>query len=959
MITSALGKRLSVITRLILLIGLLGAGSLTVPQPALAQNDIIFTGRVWVTDSQTPIPGVTIQLQTALAGSGNFVVQATTTTGEDGSFRFVRTFAIRTDYRLVEINPPGHVSTSAAAANPGIVITPDIIEFRYNQGALTAGTYGPGTFYDQPRVTPTPTPTNTPTRTPTATPTATPFPIVAPVDLYAYKIEVTQGIQDLNNSRRLVTGRRTFVRFYARSNQGTHPTHAVLIARRGINITVLFPLNNAAVSPSSPRDVLSRSFLFELPAGYRQGNVILTAIVNPIIANVYPTRSPVETTYDNNVMVTSVNFVGVPTPHVVIYRVMYLFDGALHVPPQWEAQQLASWIRRTYPISGLQVEYRIIYYGTMQLDGDNNLVKPKCGDINALLLNRWILDWFSGKVSSRTRFYGLVSDGGKFMRGCVPQIPSLVGSGPTGPGTWGWDFDGSYGDWYGGHEIAHAFGRGHANFCGAGGGPSYPYPNGRISPSTVGNTAMFGFDRLDWQLYGPTSGDVMSYCDNQWMGGFTWEGLMTYFQTNLLGAPAELLTSEAMDRLRVTGWVGDDGAVTLYPLVMLSNVPEIKPRVPGDWAIVLRGADGSELARYPFTPNPMESGPDPDDPEELELLLIDEMVPFVVGTTQVDIERLGSVVTSVRAGLSVPTVSDVTPSGGTLEGDTIRIAWSAFDADPGDTLTFEVHFSRDGGANWAIVAENLSEPTVEVDRASLASTTQGLFRVLATDGINTGSSQSAASFIVPNLPPVAEIVQPEMGATVAYSQTLALVGVVYDVDEGSLPDEQITWTSSRDGLLGNGPELSIETLSVGQHTITLRADDGMDGVSNDMVNVIVVESPTDLPAPADQLLAGPPSLELWPAQHQPTAILAVDNANPTNVVRWNATSNAAWILLSANEGETPDDVTVGLDASGLPHGTHSGTITLTSPDLPGESVQITVVAHVSDVYDLQLPLLLK
>ena len=985
MSTAALNHRVSSLARLLLFIGLLGMVSLTLPQPTLAQNEIIFTGRVWVTNTQTPIPGVTIQLQTALASSGSFATVATTTTGSDGTFRFVRAYEIRRDYRLVEINPPGYISTSAVAASPGVVITPDIIEFRYNGGALTAGTYGPSTFFDQLRATATftPRPTNTPTRTPTHTPTATRTPTVTntptrtptatrtptrtptpvPVDLHAYKVEVTQGIQDLNNSRRLVSGRRTFVRFYARSNQGTHPTHAALIVRRGTNITTLFPLNSAAVSPTSPRDVLARSFLFELPHGYRQGTVVITAVVNPIIANVYPTRSPVETTYDNNWAVTTVNFVNVPTPHVIIYRVAYTLNGVTHIPQQWEATQLASWIQRAYPIPGLKIGYRTINYGAMQLNANGDLVKPKCGDINSLLLNRWIMDFFGGKISINTRFYGLVADSGKFMRGCVPQIPALIGSGPTGvpTGSFAWDTDGSYGDWYGAHEIAHAFGRGHANFCGASGGPSYPYPSGRISPTSTTSalSAMFGFDRLGWRLYGPTSGDLMSYCSNQWVGGHTWEGLMTYFQSNLSGSPVTMLSSEAVDRLRVTGWIDDDDTVTLYPMVVLPNMIEIKPRVPGDWAIVLRGVGDVELARYPFTPNPMESGPDPDDPDELELFLIDELVPFVAGTVQVDIEYLGKVMTSVKAGLSIPTVSNVTPSGGNLKEDTIHVVWSATDADPEDTLTYEVHFSRDGGANWVVVAENLDEPTAEVDRVNLASTSQGLFRVLATDGINTGSGQSAEPFVVPNVPPMVEIVRPEMGATVAFSQTLTLEGLVYDIDEGTLPDEQITWTSSRDGLLGNGSELALEALSMGQHTITLRADDGMGGVSTDTVRITVVSSPTELPAPADQLLAGPPSLELWPAQHQPTAVLAVDNANPNKVVRWNAITSAAWITLSASEGETPDDVTVGLDASGLPHGTYSGTITFTSPDLPGQSVQITVVAHVSDVHSMLLPLLLK
>ena len=67
---------------------------------------------------------------------------------------------------------------------------------------------------------------------------------------------------------------------------------------------------------------------------------------------------------------------------------------------------------------------------------------------------------------SNTRYYGVVRDaGGLFMRGCA-QIGGRFGSGPAGPGTFGWDNDGAYTDWYGGHEIGHMYGRKHPGFCG-------------------------------------------------------------------------------------------------------------------------------------------------------------------------------------------------------------------------------------------------------------------------------------------------------------------------------------------------------------------------------------------------------------------------------------------------------------------------------------------------------------
>ena len=83
------------------------------------------------------------------------------------------------------------------------------------------------------------------------------------------------------------------------------------------------------------------------------------------------------------------------------------------------------------------------------------------------------------------------------MRGCagVPSTPdpTAVGSGSNGHRDMGVDFDGSYGDWYGGHEIGHTFGRKHPGFCGETQDDlaNYPFPNGQLS-NADGNFG--GFD---------------------------------------------------------------------------------------------------------------------------------------------------------------------------------------------------------------------------------------------------------------------------------------------------------------------------------------------------------------------------------------------------------------------------------------------------------------------------------
>jgi hypothetical protein len=517
---------------------------------------------------------------------------------------------------------------------------------------------------------------------------------------------------------------------------------------------------------------------------------------------------------------------------------------------------LEDWLRRAYPMAAREMWYRSYFHGAAVRNSDGDLTTPSCGSVNGVLFSKKVWDFLFSDVPWDARYYGMVSDAVGFMRGCAMDIPSYVASGPTGPGTWGWDTDGSYGDWYGGHELAHTYGRGHANYCGAGGGPAYPYTGGRISPSLTGNTALYGFDIGNRAIYGPDWKDLMTYCDWQWMSDFTYEGIMNYFQSNLdsVTARARLAIAPA-SRLLVAGSINPrTREVSLQPLFIIPNAGEVLPRTEGAYAIVLRNARGAELARYPFTPAGLHDGrprpqaqATPENPyESEEMLFIQELVPFMDGTTQVDIVGPTGVLKSVSAGAATPSVTVLFPNGGeVLSGSTITVTWSATDADR-DALRFNVQYSRDNGASWEMLAQNISENSVALDANQIGSTTQGLFRVWVSDGINTNSDTSNAVFTVPNHAPEVAILAPVSGTTVAVSQTVAFEGTVFDVDTPQFPANQLTWTSSRDGALGTGESLAVATLSAGTHTITLTANDGVVAQSATL-QLLVVASLEELP----------------------------------------------------------------------------------------------------------------
>ena len=654
-------------------------------------------------------------------------------------------------------------------------------------------------------------------------------------DLIAENLEVTQAIQDLNHSVRLVKDKRTFVRFYARTDQGKAQVSAQLQAQQGGQSVTLTPINGDAanavsLSSSTTRATLAGSYLFELPAGFREGNVTLTARVNPqgIVAENNP---------NNNSSSVTVSFEPVQAVRLMLYSIGY---GANYYPSEFDLSMLESWLRRAYPISTLQVTRRRLYYG-------NSL--PSCEAVRNLLASERTRDLSAG-APSEARYYGMVTDLGSFMRGCGWQYTS---TGPTGVGNYSWDTDGTYGDWYGGHELGHGFLREHANFCGATGGAPYPYPNGQISPALSGPTAIYGFDAGTQAIYGPDWKDIMTYCEREWISDFTYEALMTTIQNLPVGAAGvdQPYLRNRMDRLLISGLVTPTtNLATLSPIFTLPNAGEVVESTPGDYAIVLKDGAGTAVARYPFTPHPFDYGPPAPTTEGqvataelIEALGIHELVPTVEGVTTVELWGPGNLLLhSVVAQPGKPVVTLHTPQPGQIiVSDTLTVAWDAVDPD-GEALFYNVEYSVDQGQSWESVALNLTQPQLTVALGDLRRGADLRFRVWASDGIHTTIATMSDGLALPNSVVTVKISTPLTATTVTYGQPILFQGSGYDVDSGYLPTEALVWVSDRDGQVGSGATFSNTTLSVGTHLIELRGINHQGNSASDAIQIQVVEA---------------------------------------------------------------------------------------------------------------------
>lgn len=660
-------------------------------------------------------------------------------------------------------------------------------------------------------------------------------------DLIAENLEVTQAIQDLNHSVRLVKDKRTFVRFYARTDQGKAQVAAQLEVQRGNQSTTLLPINGDSANAVGLRSATSRAtldgtFLFELPAGFREGSVTLTGRINP-------QGTLAESNSGNNSSTVTVSFETVQPIYLVLYSIGY---GSNYYPSEYDLSMLESWLRRAYPISQLQVTRRSLYYGSSL---------PTCTAVDNLLASERTRDRStSSGIPAEARYYGMVVDTGGFMRGCGWQYTN---SGPTGA-VWSWDTDGTYGDWYGGHELGHGFLRDHANFCGATGGPAYPYANGQISPSQTGATAIYGFDAATQAIYGPNWTDIMTYCDYEWMSDFTYEAMMSTIQS----LPANRATTEEArlrnqtDRLLIAGTIdGNTQQATLDPLFILPAVGEVEDRIPGDYAIVLKDGEGQEVARYAFAPHAFDYGPplpaaaNQDTlTQEGNLLGIHELVPYVEGVTTVEIQGPDhSLLGSVAAKAGKPEVAITAPTAGDIiTSDSLDVTWSASDPD-GDALVYNLQYSVDQGQHWESIALNLRAARYTVALRQLRRGQDLRFRVWASDGIHTASAEMPIGIALPIVSVTAKIASPLPNATLVQGEAVLLQGSGYALERGTLTGDALLWLSDRDGQIGTGETISTTTLSLGQHIIELRATDQQGNSSSDFIEVNVVESIPEAP----------------------------------------------------------------------------------------------------------------
>jgi hypothetical protein len=268
----------------------------------------------------------------------------------------------------------------------------------------------------------------------------------------------------------------------------------------------------------------------------------------------------------------------------------------------------------------------------------------------------------------------------------------------------------------------------------------------------------------------------------------------------------------------------------------------------GPYVVELRNVDGKALAAYPFAVD-FESEYDghsgPDHPTN-EILANDPppfpsadtgevdvsfIVPWDPATASIALVFNGKELDVVPVSPNAPQVLFTTPNAAEAwaAGSTHTLAWQGLDLD-GDALTYSIFYSNDAGATWELIASNLAGSSLDVNANDLAGGNDVRFRVVVTDGLNTAFDETDQTLSVPNKAPFGTVLNPLDNSFFRVGQLVVLQGMGVDLEDGTLPDGSLTWASNKDGTLGIGPSLPINSLSRGKHTITFTVIDS-NGVS--------------------------------------------------------------------------------------------------------------------------------
>lgn len=648
-----------------------------------------------------------------------------------------------------------------------------------------------------PTVTPTATWTPTPTRTPTATPSPTATPTATPVlpDLTVSHLEVNQAIQNTDNTIPLIASKRTVVRAYVDIGPAAGPVNRVTgllrVYRGGALLGTVDPFNpDGRIQVVRPVDwrQIDQTLNFEVPFGWLTGDLRLEVTVNH-------DGSVAESNFSNNTLGANVHFEDGGDLRIAWFPIHYVPPG--YGGPNDPSSRITkgqAWLVATYPVSHTRVKY--YPWPGITWSGDINTGE---GHIRLLEYIDRLLQ-LSQTQPRPDHVYGWLPTS-LFWGNGLGRYPGQTGYGNDTDGRWRRTFA---------HEVGHNYNIGHWN------------ATIRIHGFDVAAREVRVDTRLDFMVPGRLENEA-------WIA----PELYTYLHQQLLAAagqgdnPAQ---PAAAEYLLAAGVIYQDGSARFDAFYrQMQTNPMSNPPAGTAYCLQLLDSGQNQLASHCFdvsfdfgdSATPMTSAP------------FALTVPYPPATRQIVLKHGAAVIANRAVSNSAPSVSASLSGSGPVK----TVTWTATDPD-GGALSYAVLYSADNRQSWFALATDLTATTYSLDTGLLPGGSSAFVRVVATDGVNSGSGD-AGPIAVANKAPTAVVQTPADQAVFVQGESVLLSGEGMDLEEGSLPDSALTWTSSLDGVLGTGRWLERYNLRIGTHQITLTAQDALGSQGSQSITIFI------------------------------------------------------------------------------------------------------------------------
>ncbi|MBV7339854.1 hypothetical protein KFU94_68915 [Chloroflexi bacterium TSY] len=645
---------------------------------------------------------------------------------------------------------------------------------------------------------------------------------------FAASIEVTQAVQDHANSLPLVEAKSTVARLYLEvsGTDSPQPTKVYLYGRRQGQELSGSPLSMLFLAPTTvDQSQLNQTANFLLPDSWLQGDVEF--------------QGRIVDAFDNEAWSTTISLSFRPTI-IPTYWIVPVNTSTVEEPvviDEAEIAQQESYLRTIFPVP----DVNFVRKGWQEVGAfpSTNL------SANISQLKRYDRDtqiaWYSSLQETGVEpfvlpdaIYGIRLDAG----GLSDPIWNGGGGRVAVGGERASSQEGTMA-----HELIHildtsrsgSWGR-HAPGCNASGiDPQWPYIDEKVQT--------IGFDtRLPWSsgttVVSAGRSDLMSYCfsfspPTKWISPYRWSRLFDAFANAgsvVRASSIKRMQADMETVLYISGEVRADGAGHLEPILVQPGIPTGNI-VPGDYAIEIRDASGTSLRRTSF----LVSFEDAEG-KKLEMIRFSLRLPQEPEAAQFLLLHGEQMLDSIMVSAHAPTVTVLAPNGGEMWDGLQTIRWKADDQD-GDSLLFSALYSPDDGRRWLPIAGNLSGESHSVDTRVLPGGGKSRIRLIATDGFNTSSDDSDATFDVAKKSPQVVIQRPQTRSRYASGELISLSGQANDLEDRTIPERSFTW-SYGSTIFASGRQASA-VLPNGIHEVTLTVIDSDGSRGKDSITISV------------------------------------------------------------------------------------------------------------------------